>query len=127
MPSQAGLWVAYSQPLESVESPWQRLEQAFAEQCLRSSKRGAIAGNWELIPSEVLQRWRGRGFELRPLSGEQPDPFAGAGWPVLVLPAEPRLLLQVLEDRRVSAVIYIPRNAAELRHFTTAYPDTVAV
>lgn len=131
---QNGLRVVYSQPLtaDNEADTWQRLQAKFHELCIQTRKRGVVARQEEAdrgtgLPLTVEKALTAEGIELSTLTPASPDPYPGAGWTVLVLPAPPALVLQVLEDRRVSAVIYVPRNAAELRHFTSAYPDSVAV
>ncbi|MCA9628414.1 MAG: hypothetical protein KC766_12140 [Myxococcales bacterium] len=57
--------------------------------------------------------------------GEEPP--RSRGLPALAYRLEPARLLDLLDDRRVSVVIYVPRNAAELRHFTLAYPECASV
>lgn len=51
------------------------------------------------------------------------DPPRTRGLPALAYLVPPPRLLDLLDDRGVSVVIYVPRNSAELRHFTLAYPD----
>ncbi|MGE0324189.1 MAG: hypothetical protein AB7S68_17875 [Polyangiaceae bacterium] len=105
-----------------------RDEQAFAklaELAERVGKRALVvcsaehAGRVEAAESLATLELS---FEHR---GE--SPAVRSGVPALAYQLEPPKLLELLEDRRVSVVIYVPRNAAELRHFTLAYPECASV
>ncbi len=67
-----------------------------------------------------------KGLELY-FEHAQQDPPHTRGLPALALEPEPAQLLDLIEDRRISVVIYVPKNETELRHFTQAYPECASV
>ena len=112
------------------ERRWGQIWERFGDFCLKAGNRGAVAGEFPDALAAVAGVTPGDtdgSPELRMLSAEAPDPFPGSGWPVLVVQDSPRIAVQVIEDRRVSAVIYVARSDAELRHFQVAYPGSASV
>lgn len=116
---------------DSLARAWAKLLQ-LAE---RSRQRALIASDAPNAEARIAELQQAPGdaaapaaeLELGFWSSQQPDPLTGSGWPAFALEVSPPTLLSLLEDRRISAVIYIPRSAAELRHFTQAYSDTSSV
>lgn len=134
MRSQAA-FLHYTNALEAEPEAPARAWAKFAELCARHGKRGAVAGNLALLQdvagaTETLRGQRdttAEGIELRAMSEAEPDPFPGAGWPVLALTVTPRLLTQLMDDRRVAALVYVPRTRMELSHLQRAFADAVGI
>lgn len=118
---------------EQLARAWSKLRQ-LAERCRH---RALVASDAPNLAARIAELNRAHlssapsttavELELGFWSAQRLDPLTGSGWPAFALEVSPPTLLSLLEDRRVSAAIYVPRSAPELRHFTQAYANTSSV